>query len=218
MLMKALIITGGGCPSSGIIRSLSQGAGLVIAADSGLQPCLSADLDPDYVIGDFDSVETALLAGIPEERIMQYPEDKDYTDTELAIDLARKKGADRIVLAGGGAGRLDHLLAVRALFERTEPIHEWHTGAESAFLLPAGEKLKFSSPVGTVVSVFPLSKGAEGMSSEGLKWPLDGLRWDCGDFGVSNKTIAPNAAISSGRNPILVILPLGIQALISSAS
>ncbi len=70
--MKALIITGGGCPSSGIIRSLSQGAGLVIAADSGLQPCLSADLDPDYVIGDFDSVETALLAKIPEERIMQY--------------------------------------------------------------------------------------------------------------------------------------------------
>jgi thiamine pyrophosphokinase len=217
MLMKALIITGGGCPPSGIIRRLSQGAGLVIAADSGLQPCLSADLKPDYVIGDFDSVERALLDTIPEERIMQYPEDKDYTDTELAIDLARKKGADRIVLAGGGAGRLDHLLAVRALFERAEPIHEWHTSAESVFLLLAEQKLEFSSPIGTVVSVFPLSKGAEEMSSEGLKWPLSGLRWQCGDFGISNKTIAPNAAISSGKNPVLIILPLGIQALISSA-
>lgn len=215
--MKALIITGGSCPSSGIIQSLSQDAGLIIAADSGLQPCLSANLDPDYVIGDFDSVKTALLARIPQERIIQYPQDKDYTDTELAIDLARKNGATRIVLAGGGAGRLDHLLAVRALFERIAPIHEWHTSAESAFFLPAGEKLYFSSQVGTTVSVFPLSKGAEGMSSEGLKWPLDGLRWDCGHFGISNKTIAQNASITAGKYPILVILPLGIRVLISTA-
>jgi len=210
--MKALIVTGGDCPPLEIIQRLSEGAGLVIAADSGLEACLAARVEPDFVVGDFDSVRRDLLSLISKDKIIEFPEDKDYTDTELAIELALKHGAREIILAGGGAGRLDHLLAVRALFERENPIKEWHTAQESVFLVPAGQKLGFAAEDQATVSVFPLSKGARGMHSRGLKWPLDGLEWDSSQFGLSNKSIMPEVEILSGQRPILVILPLGTGA------
>jgi thiamine pyrophosphokinase len=209
--MVALIVTGGDCPPHEIIRTLAKAADCVIAADSGLDVCISAHLEPDLVVGDFDSVRHDSLVSVPEDKILQYPEEKDYTDTELAIEFALHRGAQKIVLAGGGAGRLDHLLAVRALFERENPIHEWHTANESVFLVPAGHSLHFSAPTHVIVSVFPLSGGARGMRSRGLKWPLDGLVWDCGHFGVSNRTVMPHVEIASGQEPILVILPLGTE-------
>jgi len=163
-------------------------------------------------VGDFDSIQYESLARVPNDKMLRYPEEKDYTDTELAIEAAMHRGAQKIVLAGGGSGRLDHLLAVRALFERENPIQEWHTAKESVFLVPARRSLHFSAPTPLIVSVFPLSQGARGMRSHGLKWPLDGLAWDCGHFGVSNKTVMPQVEIFSGEEPILVLLPLGTKA------
>ena len=209
--MKALIVTGGDCPSHEIIHMLSEHADFVIAADSGLEACLSAQIEPDFVVGDLDSVQQVSLSRVSRDKILQFPEDKDYTDTELAIETARNHGAQDIVLAGGGAGRLDHLLAVRALFERKNPVQEWHTAQESAFFVSARHRLHFATPVPVIVSVFPLSKGASGMHSRGLKWPLDGLEWDCGHFGVSNKSVEPEITIIAGQEPILVILPLGTR-------
>jgi thiamine pyrophosphokinase len=209
--MQALVVTGGDCPSYEVIRRLSERADLIIAADSGLEACLSAGIEPDFVVGDFDSVQQKSLAQIPKDKILHFPEDKEYTDTELAIELAHNHGAYDIALAGGGAGRLDHLLAVRALFERKNPIQEWHTAQESAFFLPSGHGLRFSAVASLVVSVFPLSKGAKGMHSTGLKWPLDGLKWNSGHFGVSNKSVAPEVEIDAGQEPVIVILPLGTE-------
>lgn len=214
--MKALIVTGGDCPSSEFLLVLAARTDLVIAADSGLDACLAASLRPDFVVGDFDSVHSGSLNLVPPDRVLRYPEDKDYTDTELAINVAREHGGRDIVLAGGGAGRLDHLLAVRALFEREEPIREWHTGRESVFYFPSASTMRFSAPQSIIVSLFPLSDGARGMRSSGLKWPLEGLQWDSGHFGVSNKSIAQEISIYSGENPVLVILPLETEVSISA--
>jgi len=213
--MKALIVTGGDNPPSSVIRHLSENSDIVIAADAGLEICIKAGIEPHIAIGDFDSVDPAILSQLSTEKIFRFPEEKDYSDTELAIDAAHRYGAKDIILAGGGAGRLDHLLAIRALFERNDPIKEWHTAHESAFLVDRGFKLQASMPINSVVSVFPLSEGALGMRSNGLKWPLDGLKWDCSEFGLSNKTISEEIEIYSGEKPILVILPLDLKISIS---
>lgn len=207
--MRALIVTGGESPPYDYIRSLSRDANIVIAADSGLEVCLGAEVEPDLVVGDFDSVHRELLSSVKRKTIIEYPEDKDYTDTELAIVVARERGADTIVLAGGGAGRLDHLLALRSLFERETHIDEWHTARESVFFLPSWMCAEFEVEKNSLVSVFPIEGSASGMRSEGLKWPLDSLVWSRGDYGVSNRSILPRVKIHAGQEPLLLILPLG---------
>jgi thiamine pyrophosphokinase len=177
----------------------------VCAADSGLDVLRSWGVRPNLVVGDMDSIaDPSVLADYPD--VMPFPRDKDDTDTEIGIRELRSRGFGRVVLAGGGGGRLDHLLAVRALLERPNGPDEWLTRFERVIRLE--EPAQFVVAAGATISVFPLAGGASGMKSSGLKWPLDGLRWDQGHFGVSNVAISDRIAIDPGDRPVFVILPL----------
>lgn len=203
--MDALIITGGDVPDPAFLKTLAERFGLRIAADSGLSAALGAGIEPDWVVGDMDSLsDPGLLDHFPSERVVRHPVAKDLTDTELAIELAAGQGAERIAIAGGGGGRLDHTLAMRALFERELRPFEWHTALESVYLVEEGDTLRLDAWKDRTVSVFPLSGGAAGMSSEGLAWPLSGLRWGPGDFGVSNRCTGGTFSVRAGRGALLV--------------
>ena len=118
-------------PGRGQLEEVLRAAALVIAADSGFDLALRLGILPDLLVGDLDSVAASPeLAAFPPERIRRYPADKDETDAELGLSLFAERGIRSIVLAGGGGGRLDHLLAVAALFERESPPAAWYTALE----------------------------------------------------------------------------------------
>jgi thiamine pyrophosphokinase len=210
-LVEALLVTGGEAPPLARLEGRRADFGLVCAADSGLDTLVAWDIEPDIIVGDMDSVSSIdLLGRFPGAEVRLSPRDKDETDTELALASLAARGADRIVLAGGGGGRLDHLLAIRSLFERggtllPRPV-EWHTARDALFLVEEGHTLAIEAERGAIVSVFPLAEGAEGMSSEGLKWPLDGLVWGPRGFGVSNVANEGRFRVRSGRGDLLVVL------------
>jgi thiamine pyrophosphokinase len=209
--MEALLVTGGRAPARGRLRSRFADFGLVCAADSGLDTLVAWGLEPGLIVGDMDSVSSpSLLERFPGAEVILAPRDKDETDTELALSALAERGAGRIVLAGGGEGRLDHLLAIRSVFERrgSPRPSEWHTAAEVLYLVEEGRGLELDAAPGSTVSVFPLAGGAEGMSSRGLKWPLDGLRWGPGGFGVSNVATEGRFGVRAGRGDLLVLLSL----------
>ena len=213
-------MTGGEAPPRRRLEYRFGRFGLVCAADSGLDTLIAWGLAPHIIVGDMDSIsDPALVGRFPLAELVIEPRDKDLTDTELGISALSARGADRIVLAGGGGGRLDHLLAIRTLFERRggalferrgaglRPA-EWHTSREALYLVEEGRSRVFEAVAGTTVSVFPLAAGAEGMSSSGLKWPLSGLSWGPGDSGVSNVATEGPFSVSAGRGDILVVLLL----------
>jgi thiamine pyrophosphokinase len=209
--MEALLVAGGEAPPRSRFEARFGGFGLVCAADSGLDTLVSWGLTPDLVVGDMDSVsDPGLVERFPKAELLFSPRDKDETDTELGLRALAERGAERIILAGGGGGRLDHLLAIRSLFERRggpRPA-EWHTRGEAIYLVRESRKLELEVHTGATVSVFPLADGAEGMSSEGLKWPLSGLAWGPGDCGVSNVAMQGRISVSSGKGDLLVLLLL----------
>jgi thiamine pyrophosphokinase len=215
---------GGEGPSPALIWSLlgaadCPGDPLLAAADSGLLLAESAGLRPRWIIGDMDSLgtESERLASYPPEQVIRYPPDKDSTDTELAFSLLEEKGARRIWLAGGGGGRLDHLFAIRSLFERDRCPERWITREEDVRCLEGGSRflpseLVFSGAAfltGSPISVFPLGAGPWKALSRGLKWPLDKLPWDRGFFGLSNE--APEGfTIKALKGRFMVTLPVGM--------
>jgi thiamine pyrophosphokinase len=154
--------------------------------------------------------DVSLLAAYPAERVMRYPADKDYTDTELAFSLAFEKGCGEIWIIGGGGGRIDHLFGIRCLFERDFFPRRWITGAEDIFCVDAAVCGSFSGSIGrgSVVSVFPLGEGPWKAGSNGLKWPLDDVCWSRGFFGLSNAAVDDNFSITAEAGRFMVILPL----------
>lgn len=159
-------------------------------------------------------VDQASLGRYPAERIRRYRTDKDDTDTEIALSLAGELGCGESILVGGGGGRLDHLMAILALFERQDAPRRWVTRNEEVLLLDgdAGFGL-FGSPVlkGSTVSVFPVGRGPWRIDSAGLKWPLSGLTWNRGRFGISNEAETGALSLNALEGRFLVTLPLGAR-------
>ena len=197
----------GGCgPAPESLRELTRAADTLAAADSGLVSLEVAGLSPDWIIGDMDSLDDpGRLEKYPPEKVLRYPTDKNFTDTELAITLLREKGCDEIWLLGGGGGRTDHLLAIYSLFEREDPPDRWFTASEEIRCLKEGRELGVALPPGSRVSVLPLGPGPWEAASSGLKWPLNGLSWEKGGLGLSNTATDGPIELHSQKGRFLVM-------------
>ena len=204
--LRGIIFTGGEGPNPEFLREIAHGADILAAADSGLAAAEEAGLKPDWIVGDMDSLDNpARLEKYDPQRVIRYPHDKDFSDTELALSLLREKGCDEIWLAGGGGGRVDHLFAIRSLFERWFPPDRWFTGSEQIRCLKEGMVLGAALPPKSRVSVFPLGESPWQAESSGLKWPLKGLFWDKGSFGLSNVAEEGPFQIISVRGRFMVM-------------
>ena len=74
----------------------------VICADGGYILAKKMGIEPDVIIGDFDTYKSRL----PENcEIIRHPEEKDDTDTMLAVKLALNRGFKHIVICGAIGGR-----------------------------------------------------------------------------------------------------------------
>ncbi|AEF84196.1 thiamine diphosphokinase [Treponema primitia ZAS-2] len=214
--MRGIGFIGGEGPGYEQSAILAKGADLIAAADSGLLAAEAAGLRPDWIVGDMDSLgELSRLDRYPPDRVLRYPSDKDYTDTELLLSLLWEQGCDELWLLGGGGGRTDHLLAIQALFEREKSPDRWITAAEDIRQVRAGHPLEVAGAQavsggqapGSLVSVFPLGIGPWELESRGLKWPLSGLPWERGFFGLSNVALEGDFMIRAIRGRFLVVLP-----------
>lgn len=204
----ALVIVGGEHPSAERAAQLSTLVSLIVAADGGYDSCLRLGLVPDAIIGDMDSVQSALPEGEPgRTQVIRWPRDKDFTDTELAIRWAREHGRSRIILLGGGGGRLDHLLAIHALFQRPDGPDRWYTRYDESIYIRDYMRARIPGP--TCLSFFPLGPQVCLARSVGLKWPLDGLNWTVGDCGISNETTNEWLELQVDSGALLLVRALG---------
>lgn len=203
----ALILTGGKAPDYKLASQYIRGAKKVVAADSGYDLAWKLSFLPDMVVGDMDSVvHTEELNHVPEERKMIWPKDKDETDTEIALRLLWEQGYRKIVVIGGGGGRLDHTIGILSLFEREIRPSVWLTDKEMVILVE--DRFSIRTERGETVSVFPVGEKVEGIRSKGLKWSLNGLSWSRGDMGISNETVLRHLSLEVKKGKILVILEL----------
>ncbi|MEI6389410.1 MAG: thiamine diphosphokinase, partial [Spirochaetota bacterium] len=205
----AILVVGGEAPSFDLVRNEFIPGRLLVAVDSGLDLFRSWDVEPDLIVGDMDSISDArILDGYPRTAIVQLDRAKDESDTEAALRVCAERGIYRSMLVGGGGGRLDHLLALRSIFERQLRPELWYLAHEVVLLVESGRDVYFSIRPGSLVSVFPLALGSKRMRSCGLRWPLEGLSWGPGDYGLSNESTSIEVMVGAGEGDLLVIYPL----------
>jgi thiamine pyrophosphokinase len=213
---RAAIVLAGGDPVEPQIRKVLPDDAVVIAADSGLHQAERLGLHVDYVVGDLDSaapeaVERARAGGAVVHR---HPVDKDATDLELAFDVARDRGVQRITVVGGGGARLDHFLANVALLAspRFADLEvDGRIGDAYVAVLQGGRPAFAVDAVpGSLVTLLPVGGDAQGITTIGLQYPLHGatLRWGT-SRGVSNVVASAGATVALERGTLLLIQPFG---------
>ena len=213
--MRTAFVLAGGEPVIGGVFAWI-GTPFVVAADSGLQNAEQLGLPVDVVVGDFDSaapdaVEAAVAAGAHVER---HPPDKDATDLEIALDCAQREGVSKIVVVGGGGGRVDHFLANIMLLA-----HPRFAGIEISahmddahiHVVRGGEPpVRLHGPRDSIVTLLPVGGPARGIVTEGLQFPLHAEDLAPGTTrGVSNLFAADSATVKLAEGTLIVVQPLG---------
>ena len=203
--MRAFIYTGGAIYPDAITEHPREGD-LILAADAGLWNARAMDVEPQILLGDFDSLGEIPAAEGAE--ILQVPAEKDDTDTQLAVREALSRGATELVIVGGLDGRLDHTLSVVALLESLESSHipAVITNGQNRVRLLRNNSTLIARSRFTYLSLIAVDPVVKGVTLEGCKYPLKKATLSRRrQYAVSNELTGNCALIDVRRGSVLVI-------------
>ncbi len=208
--MTCLVFCGGPIDDYEYIRGYLWEAQLILAVDSGARHCRRLHITPDYLIGDFDSINDAdysslVAAGV---QIIKYPTKKDMTDSEIAVQVAMEKGCDKIVLFGAIGSRLDHTAANLFLLKKLVDSNVEGIiadGKNEARIIK--DHIEIKNRKDTFVTLLPIAGNACGVTTQGLMYPLADATLKLGSsLGVSNLFSEAVAYIEVKEGYLLVIM------------
>ncbi len=180
---------------------------LVIAADGGYEFAMSLGIEPNVVIGDFDS------CAVPQNtaaHVVKLNRDKDDTDMMAAVKLGLRREYRTFVIYGGTGGRLDHTAANFAAlaYLNAYGAHGYLIDGTGIVTVITDEKFTLPKNSSGTVSVFAYGGAASGVTLEKLKFGLKDyeLMPDC-PIGVSNETTGIGASVSVKHGSLLIFFP-----------
>ena len=211
---KAVVVLGGKLIIGCWIKDVLKTCDIIVAADKGVSHCLKLDIKPDICIGDFDSISptdlnTAKKLGW---EIKEFPEEKDKTDGQLAIEEAINLGAETINIIAGiyGSSRFDHhignILLLASRFLASKDVRLVEKNIEIS-LINSNRTRILENHKDSIVSLIPLTNLVEGIRTKGLKYNLFAENLNIGQTrGISNIVIDDNSEISVSNGMLLIIL------------
>ena len=197
------ILIGAGDLTVGAIRRSEED--YVIALDGGLSYCSFLEVEPDLIIGDFDSVTEKEREALEElektipDRVIRLKPEKDDTDMLYAIKYALEAGYREFRLYGATGGRFDHTLAniQCLLYLKNHGAKGYLMDGNGMVMVLQNEAVHFQPDLEGYLSLFALVKEAKGVTIRGMKYELENAVIT-NDFpiGISNEFIGKAAEIS----------------------
>lgn len=213
-----MIISGGSCDQEFAKQFLAKNSiDTVIAVDGGLKIADEIGRIPDYIVGDFDTIESDIIQKYTSmadskcthaPKILEFCPEKDDTDTEIAIRLCIQLGAKKVTIVGATGTRLDHTFANIHLLKML-----LEAGIEAAiydqnnkiYLINHKISLTKQNLYGNYFSMLPLTEKVTEITLKGFKYPLN--RKDI-SFGtslcISNEVVEDTATVELGQGILII--------------
>lgn len=182
---------------------------LIICCDGAAKKLRQYGMKPDVIIGDMDSLETKLVNEYEKENveIVRYPANKDYTDTELALDYAFNLKPAIVYIWGALGGRIDHILAnVYLLIKAGQVGINTRLIDEFCEAFIARENDAITDAVGCTVSLLPLSDEVCGITLSGFAYPLSRENLCMGQTRGLSNIIKESPAVIEYQSGVLLIV------------
>ena len=210
---RILVITGGEPVGERADLDAVMPYDLVIAADCGLERAIALGIQPTIVVGDLDSASRHAVAMARQNgsEIDALAPEKEHTDFEIALKRAIEEDASEIAVIGGGAGRPDHWLANLSLIAAIARGGITVSAQMNGWLIwgiGPGVPYADSLRAGELLSLLPIGGDAEGVTTEGLAYPLnhEDLLWTA-SRGVSNVALGGPVRVEVEAGSLLVMRP-----------
>ena len=184
-----VILAAGAFPKKGgEARRILDSAQSVVCCDSAADALRrNCGREPFAVVGDCDSVKGRFSNVVKVE-------EQDTNDLAKAVRFCREKGIGNLVILGATGKRDDHSLGniFRALDFAIDVVTDY-----GRFTALEGTRTYRVKP-GAGVSVFAVDPETE-MTSNGLKWPLDGVKFENLYCATLNRAVGGEVTLSSTK-------------------
>ena len=208
-VQRIIILANGELPDIDKALSFIQSGDYIICADGGTRHALALGIRPNLIIGDMDSAEQGAVKNFKDAGVIvePYPQDKNETDLELAINRAIELDPQQIIIVAALGGRLDQTLANITLL--TDPRLSkldirLDDGVEEVYLCQ--DQAQIHGRSGDIVSLIPWQGDVSAVQTSALKWPLrKETLYPDKTRGVSNEMLGGTASVSIGSGLLLIV-------------
>ena len=201
---------------------------VLIGVDQGADILYRNGLKPNFVIGDFDSLQTDLKEFGSECEIITLSIEKDQSDLEYAIDYFLnakckmknvntpahqpignrhyKRGMEsvEIVIINSLQGRVDHILSTIYLFEKY-PQAKILNAEQEVFWI--NKDFVSEMPLNTCLSLLPISDEVKNVTTSGLYYSLNNETLQrMNSRGISNKSLENKVMISFEEGKMIGVI------------
>ncbi|MBQ4531068.1 MAG: thiamine diphosphokinase [Lachnospiraceae bacterium] len=220
-MYRIIIISGGRLEKESALAFLGKNsAEIVIGVDGGLRFCYENKVVPNYIVGDFDTIEPEILkifSDNPKIQMVKYQPEKDLTDTQAAVELAikllgGKEGEDvaEIILLGGIGSRMDHTLANIGCLQYAQKQKVFMKIVDGNNCMYLYDKSFFLRKECLIyqdyLSLIALEGGVSELTIKGMKYNTDKIYLEpLSSLGVSNEMVGDKAEIIFSSGVLLVI-------------
>lgn len=209
--MKCLIVAGGVKPKDEIIKKYANQCKLIIGVDKGCNYLFETRINPNYIVGDFDSSRKDIIEKLVEYGAVkyQYQCEKNFTDSEEAFELAISKGAKEIIFLGSTGQRFDHTLGNLGLLLKALKLNikaKIVDDRNEIFLVNKSTNIKKSSYY-KYISFLAYNETVKEFTIKDAKYNLDKYTLEVGDSRtVSNEFLNEEINIEISNGNILIVL------------
>lgn len=175
-----------------------------IFCDCGLKHMAGLGVEPDLIVGDFDSFKNPNL----QVETIVLPCEKDDTDTVFAVKEALKRGFEDFLILGVIGQRLDHTLGnvsiLKMLSDKGFKALMVDDYCEMQALGSSVQYIDDSYPYFSLLNIFGKTTG---VTIKNAKYPLENAEITCDyQYGVSNEVLKGKIAEVSVDNGTLLLI------------
>ena len=207
--MKAVIISGGKEPSKDVLFKEIEDANLIIGADKGCEVLYKYNITPDYILGDFDSADISIIEKLEKKagKKIKFKREKDYTDTEIAYNLAVEKGSTEIILLGATGTRYDHSLSNLGLMLRgLKKAISVRVIDDNNYIFLTDKPTTLYGNIGDTISFHAYCDEVKNFSIKGAKYNLENYNLNLGDsLTTSNEFVEEKINITFDSGIVMIL-------------
>jgi thiamine pyrophosphokinase len=199
-----LIIANGKTPNKQLLQSLVIESDCIIAADGGSNICFKNNIYPDYIIGDFDSINNKIKSHFKNSEFIYRPE-QDEHDLLKSLKFCDTLKPKKVVGTAVFGKRIDHTLSNMFILQNQEfkfPI-KYVDDYSKVFII--NKKQEFKLP-----PIHPISflsyKPVFGVTLNGFKYEITGKDFPTGFNGVSNEVSESPASVTIKKGSLIAIV------------
>ena len=211
--MNTLIVSGGNIDLTFLEDYCSNNViQTIIAVDKGLESLYKLNITPNHIVGDLDSVDMDIFnyyMNNPNIQIHKYIPEKDFTDTDIALNLAISLHSTNITIIGAIGTRIDHTLANIHILTNALNANipcQLIDKNNKIYLIDKPITLQKSKTYGKYISLIPLTSSVCGLTLKGFKYALEDYSFVVGkSLGISNEITHDCASIELEHGILIVI-------------